>query len=159
MGINMFDLHGVLANERSASFLLDGENINKENTVFVVNCPLDRKQSDTYKKNGYQFIETGKIIKPLELVRFNYGRLPVGSLVKAVFCMYKEWNLPSPFFHAFFINLRIFLDWSVVFRHIRIENYIYSNRETAYQSAINIMLSKHGGESWSHGFYFLQREP
>ncbi len=128
----------------------------------MVNCPLDREQSKFYKENRYKFIETKKINRPLELAKLNYGGIPVVNLVKAVFYMYKAWNLPAPFFNAFFINLRIFLDWSIVFRHISIENYIYSNRETAQQSAINILLSKHGGESWSHTFslggtYLLSR--
>lgn len=163
VGIDMFDLHGVLTNERSASFLLDDGKINKKNTVFVVNCPLDSKQSSYYKENGYNFIETERVNRLFELAKFNYSGIPFKILFKIIVSIFEAWNLPPSFFKAFFINLRIFLKWSIVLQNIKIENYIYSNNENANQSAINILIAGYGAESWSHAFslgggYFLSRD-
>jgi len=152
VAIDLFDMQGTFSSDRSANFLLDGQDFSKKNTVFVVNCPLQKEWADFYKKNEYNFIESRKINRPFELAKFNYDGNFVKQLIKAVLGLLGEWRAPLPLLQAFFFNLRIFFDWNVISQRIRFNHYLYSNQESAQQSSRNILIRNNGGQSWSYSF-------
>lgn len=152
VAIDMFRMHGVFTNDRAANFLLNNKDINKENTVFVINCPVSREWLKFYKDNGFNFINTLEVDRFSGLTKFCYNGTFVKDILKAVGGMRGVWNVPPVFLQVFFINLRTFFNWGLVQQRITFRHYIYSNQESAQQSARNILIRMNGGKSWSYAF-------
>lgn len=139
--------------ERGFDFLLDHKKITKENTVFILNIPINDDWVSCYEKKGYNFFVAGGIYSPGKIIKVRHNCLSSKALIKVLFEMFACWKAFTVFMYAFFISLRTFVNWRVFSEHMSFSNYIYTNQEGAEQLAINILVRKQGGATWNYACF------
>ncbi len=144
---------GVFADDRSARFLLGREKVTAQNTLFLVNCPLDRSVLRDGAAGEYAIFYAQDACGGKNLVRTAYDlgflRHAFGS-VSALLC----WGQgPLALYRAFFSGLRTYIDWSLILQRIKFRNYIYTNNESLLQQGANIMMRKSGARSWNYAVF------
>lgn len=142
----------TFAGERGFDFLLDHKKINKENTVFILNVPIQEKFLKSYRDKGYVFFNANTIDGFLNLHKIRYKCAFILEAIKAVFNLKYFGNSSIAFFKAYFISLNVFMKWNLILQNVSFNNYIYMNEENARQSAINMLINQYEGKSWNCAF-------
>lgn len=136
--------------KRSFDMLLDHKDINRENSVFIVNIPLGRGWVEEQEANGYHLLVTEELMRWTRIAKTKCDPSLLRALFKATLGIMGCWDAPIPFLKAFFVSMRSFVRWQLIMRHIRMDHYIYSNQEGAGQLASNIILRKRGCRTWNY---------
>ncbi|MBU4286785.1 MAG: hypothetical protein KKI12_01265 [Proteobacteria bacterium] len=139
--------------KRSFDFLLDYEEINKKNTIFILNYAVDKDWLAEQKEKGYYFLNTKNNFNIHQMTKFHLSgkllRLTFMSLVKMLFASTSH----VPFLICFVYGMNIFIKWNIIFNQISAENYVYTNQEGVAQILINILVAKHGGATWNYSSF------
>lgn len=136
--------------KRGFDFLLDHKSITKENTVFILNISVKEDWLGYYKKKGYNFFTTKHIFSLNKLINvgqnYSYDKVSIRTLAEMFMC----WNTFAILMHAFFVSVRTYVNWGLIYNHISFNNYVYTNRESAEQLGVNILIRKQGGKTWCY---------
>jgi len=135
---------------RSVDFLLDGNNIRKDNTVFILLTPaISRDHWSEMKSKGLNVIDCSK--------RFMSAR---SSNQKATTHILRT-TLPYIVRHAFLglfenniilnvnaVLLSVFLKWSFILQEVNFKHFITFNDEEIGHIGRNILLHRAGAKTW-----------
>ncbi|MDO8527695.1 MAG: hypothetical protein Q7T03_08420 [Deltaproteobacteria bacterium] len=138
---------------RKFDFLLDGETLTKNNTLFLVNQSAEGPWIDKAKGQGYA------IIRHSEIPAFKNWRgyfrlppfhLPLSALWKIVAQIILNPTTPTCFAKAAMQGLFIYLTKAPLLARLRFSNYIYTNKDAVPQQWLNALIRKQGGKSWNY---------
>ena len=139
--------------KRSFDFLLDHKEINKKNTVFILNHPVSGDFLSEYQERGYQFLNTKDIFSIRHGTKFHFS----GKLLCHTFLAVSKMLFTGPSCLAFLIcfvhGIHIFLKWNIIFTQISTNNYVYTNQEGFTQILTNILIRKQGGATWNYSSF------
>jgi len=138
---------------RSFDFLLDGEGINRENSLFIFDHYGDKSAIMENGKKAYCYYDIRETlsIKGIWSARCEAGELKDTflALVKVLFSGSRE----RPFLMGFTRGIHIFLRWHIFLQRFSIQNYIYANQEFFIQTFVNLLLKRHGTTTWNYPIY------
>lgn len=138
---------------RAFDFLLNDKEITKENTLFFVTFNIGYDWLMEQRRKGYNIIEGKDIYGCRELPKANCVYLLRKSTV-VTFCQIPLcWNNIAPFLRAFFICIKTFLNWQLILNHVSFNKYIYTNNESEYQLATNIILRNYGAKTYDYSSF------
>jgi len=139
--------------KRSFDFLLDYEEINKKNTIFILNYTVDKNWIAKQKEKGYYFLNTKNNFNIHQITKFHLSgkllRHTFMSLVRMLFASTSH----VPFLICFVYGMDIFIKWNIIFTQISAENYVYTNQEGLPQILINTLVRKQGGATWNYSSF------
>lgn len=138
---------------RRFDFLLNDKEIIRENTVFFVTFAVGNDWLMRHRRKGYNIIEGKDIYGFHKLLNINCNYLFVKSALKAVFKMFWCWHNLTPYLRAFFICIRTFVNWQLIFRQVSFEKYIYTNNESERQLAINILIRNNKAKTYDYSSF------
>ena len=136
---------------RSFDFILDHEEINKKNTLFLIRMGIDKYWLEEIQGRGYRFFMASGICKLWVSVKDLNG-LYIFKAFKALIASLVDRPAVLPFVSAFCIGIRNFIYWDLVSKGVSFEKYLYTNQETVGQVATNVMLRKGNIETWYYAF-------
>jgi len=139
--------------KRSFDFLLDHKEVNKKNTVFILNHPVSRDFLSEYQERGYQFLNTKDIFNVRHGTKFHFSGKLLCHTFLAVSKMLFTGPSCLPFLICFVHGIHIFLKWNIIFTQISTNNYVYTNQEGFTQILINILVRKQGGATWNYSSF------
>ncbi len=139
--------------KRSFDFLLDHKEINKKNTVFILNYPVSGDFLSEYQERGYQLLNTKDIFSIRHGTKFHFSGKLLCHTFWAVSKMLFTGSSCLQFLICFMHGIRIFLKWNIIFTQISTNNYIYTNQEGFTQILINILVRKQGGATWNYSSF------
>lgn len=132
---------------RRIDYLLDGEKLNKENTLFCVETEI----SDEYKKGleqrGYNFVYLRRMLDKVSL-----GFLKQ-VLIKDLFffwtrCIFKFFSVPHFLVRTSVKNLYVYFFWKSFLRKYELNNYVVYNDFSEHHIIRNILLSEDGTKTF-----------
>ena len=139
--------------KKSFDFLLDHKEINKKNTVFILNHPVSKNFLSEYQERGYQFLNTKDIFSIRHETKYYLSGKLLCHAFLAVSKMLFTGSSCSPFLICFVYGINIFLKWNIILTQISINNYIYTNQESFPQIFNNILVRKQGGQTWNYSSF------
>jgi len=135
---------------RNFDFILDHKKINIENTIFILNIPVNDEWLTSYKKKGYNFLRGQGIYK---YIVSNVSTNPISDVFFALLGIAIRFNSSLlAFLSASIHSLNTFIEQQIIFNRVSFENYIYTNQESLRQLAINILVREQGGKTWDYAF-------
>ncbi len=127
---------------RSVDFLLDGDNIRKDNTVFIlINPAISRDNLDEVESRNLNMIDCSKRF----MSSWRALRKTLSYTIKNVFLGLFENK------HVLDVNtilLNVFIRWSSILQVITIKHFITFNDEGIDHIGRNILLNKTGAKTW-----------
>jgi len=139
--------------KRSFDFLLDNKEINKKNTIFIINFQVDKNFLSVSQAMGYQFLNTRTVFSIHHIKKLHSSSKflihTFWSFVRIVFAGSSQ----LPFLICAVYGMNIFLKWNAVFAQISAENYIYTNQEGFTQILINLLVKGQGGRTWNYSSF------
>jgi len=135
---------------RPVDFLLDGNNIQKDNTVFILLTPtVSRDNRDEMKSRGLNVIDCSKRFTSAhssnkkDAIRILRTTLPY--IVKHAFLGLFEDNIVLK---VNAVLLSVFLKWSFILQEVTFKHFIILNDEAIDHVGRNILLNKAGAKTW-----------
>ena len=136
---------------RTFDFLLDGTNIKKSNTVFLLLSPLDGTISDRLRAQNYNVVDLvgQNILISNEFPLGKSGRI----ILRKVFLYTLQSFLSALFEYDFNILcsrglLNTYLHWNVILNNIKFRHYITLNDEAIGHIGRNIILNNFNIKTW-----------
>ena len=135
---------------RSVDFLLDGNNIRKDNAVFILLTPTVSKDNwDETKSRGLNVIDCSKIFMSARSSNkketFRIVRTTLPYIVKHAFLGLFENNIVL---NVNTVLLTVFLKWSFILQEVTFKHFIILNDEAIDHIGRNILLNKAGAKTW-----------
>jgi len=146
---------------RSVDFLLDGNNIRKDNTIFIILTPtVSRDNWKEMKSSGLNVIDCSKrfisVHSSNKKDTFHILSTVLPYIVKHAFLGLFENNI---ILNVNAVSLSGFLKWSFILQGITFKQFITFDDWAIYQIGRNILLNKAGVKTWyythSNAFGYL----
>ena len=147
---------------RTFDFLLDGNNITKDNTVFLWLSAIDRTIFSRLRDQNYNVYDWQS--KRIFLSnKFSLGRNS-GTILKKVFTYARQNFLSVLFEHEFLVScsctlLNTYLRWNIILNNMRFRHYITFNDEGISHIGRNVILNNFKIKTWyyvhSSSFEFI----
>jgi len=131
---------------RSFDFLLDGNNLNKENTLFLIEAPIPDSWINEKTKLGYSFQRPYEDLRQLSKCE---RKGLIQDLLRLLKTALKDFNHSR----SYLTLLKTKLEWQGTFKKYRFRSYIYTNNESPGQLAKNGYLRSKGVTSYNYSSF------
>lgn len=136
---------------RTVDFLLNGDTLNKENTLFCIEEPISQTYKDVLTCKGYTYIELRKILKGAE-IGFIYK-----NLIKKQLPVWLSLITRSPFLPAYITRLTLEILyksalWEMFLQKHSLDHYISYNEYLPADVVRYIYFNRAGIETWCYQY-------
>lgn len=145
------EFHLRFEGKRRFDFLVDGQKIRPEDTVFLARVPLTPGARSQCKQRKLNVMDLPSALSLRSLLRSSCSRVHVLAAAKALL---KTMPVgPNAFIGAAFQCLNVFIEQAVMDCHVEFDHYIYTNQESQKQVAMNILLGGRGVQTWNYASF------
>lgn len=144
---------------RGFDFLLDGDRINKNNTLFLISPFAKKEWIDTHSSNGFQFVRTDYVFRLTNLTGSGYTCLTLEQLLSLLKVLIFPSTVTISFLSAFIKSILAYIKCSALVASFSFKAYIYTNNESSSQIATNIFFRKNGITSWCYLMFLVGGYP
>jgi polysaccharide biosynthesis PFTS motif protein len=138
---------GFYQKYRKIDFLLDGEQLNANNTIFCVETDISDDYRDKLREKKYTTIEIRKILKNLNIKLLN--KIIIKKTAPAWFLSFiKSVFQPPWIIKTTLESVHMFIIWSVFLERFKISHYVVYNDFTPNHIARNILLHEKKVKTW-----------
>jgi len=138
--------------KRSFDFICDHKDINKENTVFLLNFKVPKDWLDTKLAENYNFLD----VSNKNLGSENYFKVSskdISNFLKSTFRFLLTNFKSTELLKGYIQTLNEYITWSPFVSKIKLNNYIYTNQDGISQIVKNILLHNNGTTTWNYSSF------
>ncbi|MBI3011137.1 MAG: hypothetical protein HYY58_01415 [Candidatus Omnitrophica bacterium] len=140
---------------RRADFLLDHQQVTKQNTVFVVHRLGEGPWIQQARCAGYRLIrqaEFADVRHPWRHMRQPPRSVRLGPALRAGGCLAAHPWAAGWLVDAAGRGLVAYLTKSALLERVNFVNYVYMDQDHLSQQCLNILIRKQGGQSWNFAY-------
>jgi polysaccharide biosynthesis PFTS motif protein len=143
--------HLKFKGERGFDFLLDGKNLTKENTVFVIKKGITSIDwINKKKKDGYSFLTVCRNENLYQKFLLMLNLLSNKESIKSLYRI-KNYHI---IFTLSFIGISVYKnEIESIYKDVNFENFIYSNEDSWKQNLINIYFNTKNTTTWNYSSF------
>lgn len=138
---------GFLKKYRTIDFLIDGNKLNKDNTIFCVETAISKEYMLQLKEKGYNVVEIPKILHEIDL-SFIKNTLIKKIIPYSFKSSYLALSNPSYISETTLGVIFKYILWSRFTQKYALKHFVAYNHFEKYHIVRNILLSTGGVETW-----------
>lgn len=142
------------AGHRAFDFILDGKQINKENTVFLAFNPVNSGTKHNLDVLGYHILDCRRqevfFLADFRLSRTETLFLIVKGIEYALKNLYFSLFESEDNIYSSHILFKTYLLWSIILARLKLKHFITFNDEGISHIGRNILLNQNGAETWHY---------
>lgn len=132
---------------RRIDFLLDGKDLNKDNTIFCVETAIDGGYREKLKKMGYNIADLPRMLNFVS-ISFLLKTLIKDFLLFWLFLFRYALLAPDFFIKTSLKGMYTYLHWKQFLERYSLDNYVVYNDYVLQHIVRNILFSRAGTETW-----------
>jgi len=136
---------------RTFDFLLDGENIKKENTIFLILTRCSKSKISELRSKNYNMVDCSSFFKTVNLLSGSNTKGMLKKLVRYLFSnIFGAFTQQSAYLTVNIKLIVMFMAWSMMLDKYKFGHFISANDEGITHIGRNILLNKNDCTTWHY---------
>jgi polysaccharide biosynthesis PFTS motif protein len=140
----------AMRGKRYFDFLIDNKGVTAANSIFLFSIPIPDKVRDHCRRNGYRFLEIRSMLRPRQVLKSACSRGWIWRYLAGLARISVFDRQPLPFLMSALQAMNALIEQKLLRASLSFDHYVYTNQEHPKQLAINILVRRHGTETWNY---------
>ena len=140
----------ALRGKRYFDFLIDNKGVTAANSIFLFSIPIPDKVRDHCRRNGYRLLDIRSMLCPRQVLKSACSRGWIWRYLAGLVRISVFDRRPLPFLMSALQAMNALIEQKLLRARLSFDHYVYTNQEHPKQLATNILVRRHGAETWNY---------
>jgi len=140
----------ALRGKRYFDFLIGNKSLTAANSIFLFSIPIPDEVKDHCLRNGYRFLDVRSMLCPRQVLKSACSRGWIWRYLAGLARISVFDRRPLPFLMSALQGMNALIEQKLLRARLCFDHYVYTNQEHPKQLATNILVRRHGAETWNY---------